>query len=352
MECRRCLLTSEVTVIKDGICDFCRMHNKFTALDLSYLPDLVKKLKEKKGYQVLIGISGGLDSSYLLWYTVKVLRLRPLVVHFNNGWNTDIATQNMALLINKLKVDFLQFHSDDEYDELCGCFLKAGVKDLDTPNDVYMTELMRRVAIKYKIKYGFNGHDFRTEGSTPLAWTYMDAKYIESVYTRYTGKKLQTFMNYTLWRQFMGALRGIRQVRIFHYTNISDDVKRRQMLEFGWKDYGVKHGENIYTKFIGYYVLPKRWNIDKRIVYLSALIRSKQMSKSQAYIALTVKVPFDEKHFPEIERRTGVVIDEIMKLPKQHYMDFDHYFFKRWRPILWIMVKLKLANYNFYKKYT
>jgi len=309
------------------------------------------RLRKKKGYQVLIGISGGLDSSYLLWYTVKVLKLKPLVVHFNNRWNDPIAVHNMALIVDKLGVDFQTFASDDEYDKLCGAFLKAGVKDLDIPNDIYMTELMRRVAIEKGIKTGFNGHDFRTEGSTPLAWTYMDAKYIRSVYKRYTGKKLKTFLNYTFWNQLQGALKGIRQIRVFHYKHISDEEKRMTMKNFGWLDYGPKHGENTYTKFIGYYMLPRKWDIDKRRVYLSAQIRSGLITKAQAKGKLMETVSL-EVDFDEIERRTGVKVSDALLADRQTYEDFDHYNFKAWKPLLWLMVKLGLTSYNFYKKYT
>jgi hypothetical protein len=352
MECRRCLLTDQETVIRDGQCEFCHTHDNLNKLSGADFIEITERLRRKKGYQVLIGISGGLDSSYLLWYTVNVLKLKPLVIHFNNGWNDPIATQNMSLLIQKLRVDFLEFHSDDEYDELCGCFLRAGVKDADIPNDIYMTELMRRVAVKYKIKYSFNGHDFRTEGSTPLAWTYMDARYIESVYTVYTGKKLKTFMNYTMWRQIKSALYGIKNIRVFHYITITDQVKRNTMTAFGWKDYGAKHGENIYTKFIGYYLLPNKWGIDKRINYKSALVRSGRLAKNQAKFDLKKGVEFDRAHFTEIERRTGVSVAHALAAPKQTYEDFDHYNFKRWKPVLWVMVKLGLTSYNFYKKYT
>ena len=350
MECRRCLLTDKETVVK-GECGFCNMHDKQERLDSSWLDSQVVRLRKKKGYQVLIGISGGLDSSYLLWYAVNVLKLKPLVVHFNNRWNDPIAVQNMALLVDKLGVDFMTFTSDKEYDELCGAFLKAGVKDLDIPNDIYMTELMRRVAIEKKVKVGFNGHDFRTEGATPLAWTYMDAKYIRSVYKRYTGKKLKTFLNYTFWNQLKGAFMGIRQIRVFHYHHVTDYEKRETMRFFGWLDYGAKHGENIYTKFIGYYMLPKKWNIDKRRVYLSAQIRSGMITKEQAKERLKEEVEMDID-FDEIERRTGVRVSDALLAEKQTYKDFDHYNFKRWKPVLWVMVKLGLTSYNFYKKYT
>ena len=348
MECRRCLLTDKESKIVDGTCEFCKTHDKLSRLDPEWLDRLVVRLRKKKGYQVLLGVSGGLDSSYLLWYTVNILGLKPLVIHFNNKWNDPIAVHNMALLTDKLGVDFQIHASDDEYDEICGAFLKAGVKDLDIPNDIYMTELMRRVAVRYKIKYAFNGHDFRTEGSTPLDWTYMDAKYIRSVY----GKRLKSFMNYTFWRQIKKALGGYRDVRIFHYLSISDEEKRNTMLKFGWLDYGAKHGENIYTKFIGYYMLPRKWGIDKRRVYLSAQIRSGKITKRAAWQRLRDNVYFDIDHFPEIERRTGVKVSDALLAKKQTYKDFKHYNFKRWKPLLWVLMKLNLTSYNFYKKYT
>lgn len=352
MECRRCLFTDSETVIINGECDFCRMHDKQSLLESDYVTNLADKLRKKNGYQVVIGISGGLDSSYLLWYTVNVLGLRPLVIHFNNRWDSSIAIHNMNLLVNKLGVDFQIYTSDDEYDKLCGAFLRSGVKDLDIPNDIYMTELIRRIQVKYGIKYGFNGHDFRTEGSTPLGWTYMDAKYVRSVYKTYTGKKLKTFLNYTFWNQITSALMGLHQVRIFHYITVSDEEKRNTMKQFGWKDYGAKHGENIYTKFIGYYVLPRRWGIDKRKVYLSAQIRSGKITKEEAKEMLRGSVNVNTLDFQSIEARTGVRIIDALYAKKQTYKDFDHYNFKRWKFLLWVMYKLGLTSYNFYKKYT
>lgn len=124
------------------------------------------------------------------------------------------------------------------------------------------------------------------------------------------------------------------------------------MKQFGWKDYGEKHGENIYTKFIGYYVLPKRWGIDKRRVYLSAQIRSGKITKKEARELLTHPVTVDLEDFEKIEARTGVTIKDAMTRPKQTYKDFDHYNFKRWKWLLWAMYKLNLTSYNFYKKYT
>ncbi|MGV7235596.1 MAG: hypothetical protein ACQ9ET_04985 [Nitrosomonadaceae bacterium] len=340
-------MTDKESQISNGTCEFCKTHDKLSKLEPDYVEKLANKLRKKQGYQVLIGVSGGLDSSYMLWYTVNVLGLKPLVVHFNNGWNDPIATDNIRLLVDKLRVDYVEFSADEEYDELCGAFLLSGVRDLDIPNDIYMTEIFRKVQLKYGIKYGFNGHDFRTEGSTPLAWTYMDAKYIKSVYRNYTLKELKTPYLYTFWRQIYGALRGLRQIRVFHYIKIDDFEKKATMLDFGWKDYGVKHGENIYTKFLGYYVLPKRFGIDKRKVYLSAQVRS-GMPKGVAKYELKQGVDIE---VPDLSR-TGVTLSRLMNAKKHTYQDFGHYNFKRWKWLLWILVKLNLTSYNFYKKYT
>lgn len=351
MECQRCLLTSEVTKIKNGECEFCRTHDKLEKRKPEYVDRLVRKLKKKKGYQVLIGISGGLDSSYLLWYTVNVLGLKPLVLHFNNKWNTQAAERNMSLLVEKLGVDLIRISSDDEYDELCGAFLKAGVKDADIPNDMYMADLMQTVAKKYKIKYVFNGHDFRYEGSTPLCWTYMDARYMRDVYYQMTGKKLKTPHVQTFWKQIVAGLRGIKHIRVFHYINIPQVEKLNTLNEFGIESYGPKHGENIYTKFIGYYLLPLRWGIDKRIIYLSAQVRSGLLEKEIARGKLADGVRFEKEWFPEIERRTGVRVQEAMIVPRKTYKDFKHYHFRRWRPLIWLLAVLKLTSYTFYKKY-
>jgi hypothetical protein len=203
----------------------------------------------------------------------------------------------------------------------------------------------------YKIKYIFNGHDFRTEGSTPLGWTYMDDRYLESVYKRYVHENLKTKWRFSFLLQLRTALAVIKHVRVFHYINIPDTEKRNTMLEFGWKDYGEKHGENIYTKFIGYHVLPKKWGIDKRKVYFSARIRSGNMTKDEAKEGLKDEVFFDYLHFTDIWRRTGITVKDALSTPKHTYKEFDHYNFRKWRPFLWVLMKMKLVPYNFYKKY-
>jgi hypothetical protein len=253
----------------------------------------------------------------------------------------------MSVLLQALKVDFVRVTKDEYYDKLCGAMLGAGVIDLDIANDMYMADIMQTTAKKYNIKYVFNGHDFRNEGSTPLCWTYMDAKYIQSVYKWAYGEKLKTKHLQTFWKQLRS---GIKQVRVFHYLNIPEEERVEAMLGLGLKDYGPKHGENVYTKWIGYRMLPAKWGVDKRIVYLSAKVRDGQMTKAEARKELSEPVEFDG-NLEEIEYRTGVRMLEALIAPKHTYKDFGHYNFRRYKKLIWLMAKLKLVPITFYKKY-
>jgi hypothetical protein len=345
MECDRCLLTSDVTNIVDGVCDFCRLHDELENQDPAEFEKVLIDIKRNNA-KVLIGISGGMDSSYLLWYTVKVLKIKPLALHFDNGWNAPFAERNMSLLVSKLGVDFVRVYKDEYYDKLCGALLKAGVKDLDIANDMYMADIMQQTAKQYGIKYIFNGHDFRNEGSTPLAWTYMDAKYIKSVYKWARSQELKTKHIQTLWKQIRS---GVKQIRVFHYVDIPEEERIETMEGFGIENYDLKHGENEYTKFMGYYMLPKYWNIDKRVVYLSARVRSGYITKEEAREMLG---PVEYNTIPiasKIFVKTGFPLGFYSA--KRTYKDFDHYNFKRFKWPLKILTKLKFFPVTFYKKY-
>jgi hypothetical protein len=348
MECNRCLLTTDVTNIVDGECDFCRLHDELEKQTEDEFYTILNKIK-RNNERVLIGISGGMDSSYLLWYTVTILGIKPLVLHFDNGWNADFAEYNMNKLVRELKVDLVRVYKDEYYDRLCGALLKAGVKDVDIANDMYMADIMQQTAKRYGIKYVFNGHDFRNEGSTPLAWTYMDAKYIKSVYKWAYGTELKTKHIQTLWKQMRS---GVKQIRVFHFLDIPEEERVNTMIKYGLVDYELKHGENDYTKFMGYYILPEYWGVDKRIVYLSAKVRSGYVTKEKAKEML--KAPTAEYNagdwiFDAVKNTTG--FDVWQYKSKHTYKDFDHYNFKRFKWVLKILTKLKLFPVTFYKKY-
>jgi hypothetical protein len=348
-ECPRCLFTEDIATIGKDQCNYCDLHDQLESranpADLAPIVDRIKRKGRNKQYDCLIGISGGLDSSVLLYWAVVNAGLRPLVVHFDNGWNAPQAEHNMKMLCERLSVSSIIYKLDrNEYDRLNRAFLSAGIPDCDIPNDIAMTKLMYDTADKWGIKYILNGHDFRTEGSTPAKWTYMDARYIRDVYRKFANEELRNYPLFTFWDQIKYALKGIEQVRPFHYGIDRVNVERQMKRLIDWQDYGGKHCENVYTEYIGAYVLPVKFGIDKSIVYLSAQVRSGTMSKDAAKIKMKLKPKFD---LTKLNDRTSMpYMDNI-----RDRSEFDHYDFKKWRAVIWALAKLKVVPYTMFAKY-
>ncbi len=347
IECNTCLMTNDIADINNNICNFCELHKTFSNNYTDFEP-ILNKIRNTNGkYNCITGISGGLDSSTLLYTIVKKWNLKPLVIHFNNHWNTKLATDNMMKLIKKLNVDFIEYYvNKEEYDNLNKAFLMAGVPDCDIPNDIAMTKIMYETAEKYNIKYIFNGHCYKTEGSTPLKWTYMDAKYIKDIYKKFFNKELENFPLFTFKDQFHYSQLGIEQIRPFHYNNVDRFKLDEEMKEYiDWKSYGWKHGENIYTDFIGSYLLPRKFGIDKRIVYLSAKIRTGLISKEEGRNILNCEPCFD----------TTVIGDEYLDLIDSPIVDrevYDRYNFKEANWLIYYLYLLGTIPYTFYTKYS
>lgn len=350
IECPRCLFTSDIAEIGNGQCNYCDLHDQLgkQSQPHEFEKALSKIRNHKKQYDCIIGISGGLDSSVLLYAAVKYWDLRPLVIHFDNGWNSAEAKNNMDQLVKKLNVNLITYSVDAaEYELLNNAFLSFGLPDADIPNDIAMTKLMYDTADKYGIKWILNGHDFRTEGSTPAKWTYMDARYIADVYRKYTGKELKNYPMFTFWDQIKYGLKGIKQIRPFHYNVNREAIEYRMKREIDWQDYGGKHAENIYTEFIGSYVLPVHHKIDKRIVYLSARIRSGMLTKEKARQILSIDPVFDL-------HKLGKKEDFYLHLAESEQcsrLHFDRYNFRKWKLVIWLLAKMKIVPFTFYKKY-
>lgn len=346
-ECNRCLFTSDIAKIGHDQCEYCDLHDALESQsDIKRLNPTLDKIRKQEGkYNCIMGISGGLDSSTLLWMAVKHWKLKPLVIHFDNNWNKQVAVDNMNNLINYLGVDAITYRvNKHEYDTLNKAFIRAGLPDADIPNDIAMTKLMYNTADKYGIKYILNGHDFREEGSTPRAWTYMDAEYIRSVYRWYMDKELVNYPLFTFKDQLYYSWKGIKNIRPFHYGFNRRPYEKEMIEETGWKSYGGKHAENIYTEFVGNWLLPNKFGIDKRIVYLSAQVRSGMMTKEEAKKELETKPEFDLSQVFYNERY-------LMNIPIRQRSEFGKYNFKKYRPLIWLLAKLKVVPYTFYVKY-
>ena len=355
LECSRCLFTSDIAKInlETKQCEYCELQDKLRANanpeDLLPMLTQIREAGKGKQYDCLIGISGGEDSSVLLFMAVRIWGLRPLVIHFNNRWNRPEADNNIKVLTKNLNVNFIEYFVDQkEYDDLTNSFLLAGVQDADIPNDIAMAKLMYTTARQHRIKYILNGHDFAREGSSPSAWSYMDAKYVQSVYKKWMHKELENYPLYTFWDQIVSGIIGIKQVRPYHYM---PDLNRNEILKelaaIGWLDYGGKHNENIYTAFIGNYLLPRKFKIDKRRTYLSAQIREGYITKEYASEVLQDPADFE---INDLGDRQWEILD-LVNLRMGNRNEYERYNFKAWKPLIWVLMRLKIVPYTFYKKY-
>jgi N-acetyl sugar amidotransferase len=249
---------------------------------------LIEKIKEKgenKKYDCVVGVSGGRDSTYTLYTAVK-LGLRPLAVHFDNGWNSDISVTNIKRACDKLGVELITIVADwQEFKDLQLAFLRASVPDADIPTDYAIYSTLYYVASKEGIKYILNGHSFRTEGTSPISWTYMDPLYVKDVLKKHSKRKsIKSFPHMTILKLlYYIFIKHIREIRILEYINyIKKDVDEILKKELDWQYYGGHHHENVYTKFFQSYILPVKFNIDKRKTELSAMIRSGQITRDEA----------------------------------------------------------------------
>jgi len=352
-ECSICLFTEDIAKIEDGVCEYCLLQKQQSKdTNPADWPPLLRKIKargEGKQYDCLIGISGGEDSSVLLYLAVKVWKLRPLVIHFNNRTNRAVADNNIKILRDHLNVNFIEYFLDNkEYTELCNALIMAGVPDADIANDVCMSKLMVKTALDHNIKYILNGHSFREEGSSPKAWSVIDYTYLNDIYKHFYGKDLFNYPLLTVWDQIWSAIRGIRKVSPFHYQDHDRKNIIKALLSIGWQDYGGKHNENIYTAFVGNYLLPKKFKIDKRRTYLSAQIREGKMTKFMAKDILATPANFN---LDDLGIRKDYILHLVSSHPIRLRSNYKMTNFKKLKPLFWVLMKVGVFPISAYKKY-
>jgi N-acetyl sugar amidotransferase len=370
--CSRCILDSSVEDIwfdEQGECKFCKIHDEMEKLHPlgegleKDLTNIVKKIKQKgrnKPYDCIAGVSGGRDSTYTLYMAVK-LGFRPLAVHFDNGWNSEISVQNIKKACEKLNVDLITIVADwEEFKDLQLSFLKASTPDADVPTDYAIYSVLYHMADKEGVRYILNGHSFRTEGTSPISWTYMDPLYVRSVHKQF-GKirKFKSFPHMSLLKlQYYIWMKQIREIRLMEFIDYrKNEVDEILMKELDWKYYGGHHHENLYTRFFQSYYLPKKFDIDKRKIELSALVRSGQISRRDALKEISHSdYLYDEKTVSYTISKLGLTpedFDKIMNLPVKSHNDYRTYLplirFLRY-PIR-LAARLKIVPYILYLKY-
>ena len=343
--CTRCVMDSKVPDIvfnENGICNYCEQFDAITA-DCpnnedgeKYLNNLFSEIKEKgkgKKFDVLIGVSGGVDSTYLVQYAVNK-GLKVLAVNFDNGWHSEIAVANIKNSLQKLGVDLITYVVDyDEMKDILLSYMKAGLPWIDAPTDGAINATLYKIARKNNIKYIFNGSSIRTEGKQPTAWTYSDSKQIKYILNKFGKEKIKTYPVLSPFKLiFFGAVKGIKVIRPFNFMQY-DKAKTKEMLirEFGWKDYGGHHHESAFTKFAIAFWLPKKFDIDKRKVTYAAQVRSGLMNREKA-LELIALPPYDTNLMEDdknyVIKKLGITRDDFDKIwsaPNKSIYDYPSY---------------------------
>ena len=360
--CTRCLMdTTDPDIVFDenGVCNHCKSHElaiKRRVLPQDKRDDALKKLVEEikasgkgKQYDCIIGVSGGVDSTYVA-YLVKKLELNPLAVHMDNGWNSELAVSNIEKVLNDMDIDLYTEVLDwEEFKELQIAFLKASVSDAEIPTDHAIWAVLFEQAIKNKVKYIILGTNVVTEGIMPSSWTYgtQDWLYIKDVNTKFGKAPIKTFPHFSLFKKiYYELMKGIKIISILDYVDYNkQNVRKVLEEELGWRYYGGKHYESIYTRFFQGYILPNKFNIDKRKAHLSSLIVSGQVTMQDALKELEAPayagymLEEDMEYVCKKFEFSQETFQQIMSLPVKSYADYKSY-----QPIRNVAKKLKLGK--------
>jgi N-acetyl sugar amidotransferase len=290
----------------------------------------IRRAGKDHRYDCIVGVSGGTDSSYLL-YLSKEYGLRPLAVNLDNGWNSDISVKNIRKMTEALNIDLETYVINyEEIKDLLRAYMKAGLPWIDMPTDLAIKAVLYKIAGRERIKYVLRGNDFRSEGTQPREWTYGDGKQLKYVHRIFGSVKLHTFPNYTLTDLlYYSLLKGIKSVYPFYYLDYQKKAAQEFLKEnYKWEYYGGHHFENIFTRFAISYWLYEKFGIDKRKITLSAQIMSGEISREEALKILSSK-PYDDsekmKMLDYVGKKLDLSSDEfehIMQSPNKSYHDY------------------------------
>ncbi|MFX1492343.1 MAG: N-acetyl sugar amidotransferase [Promethearchaeota archaeon] len=322
--CTRCVMDTTdplITFDEAGICNHCTNYLKL--LDRYILPEpertielqrIISEIQRKgkgKEYDSILGVSGGVDSTYMA-YKAKELGLRSLAVHLDNGWDSKLAVTNIERVLKRLDIPLYTHVIDwEEFKDLQHAYFKASVVDIEAITDHAIYATIYDVAVKHKVKYIVDGFNLITEGILPRSWIWNknDLVNLKDIHRRFGTKPLKTFPMLGFPRYaYLRKIRGYRSFALLNYIDYNrEKAKQFLMKELGWEDYGGKHLESLFTKFYQSYILPRKFNIDKRKAHLSALILSGQTTRDAALKELE-KPPYDEQ---ELKRDKEYVLKKL-----------------------------------------
>lgn len=343
--CKRCVMdTTDPDIIfdEDGICNHCKKYfekeKKFVIKGddgKRKLETIITRIKEdgkNKKYDCVLGISGGTDSSYVA-YLAKKFGLRVLLVNLNNSYDTSIAQKNIKNIVKKTEFDLFNYKIDwQEFKDLQLSYLKASVLDIETISDHAITAAIYDILNKNRIKFILSGTNIVTEGIMPKSWNYRknDLRNLKDIHKKFGKVRLKTYPTLGLLKWlYYRYFKQIQFIEILNYINYrTNEAKKILHNEFAWEDYGGKHYESRFTRFYQSYILPTKFNIDKRKAHFSSLICSGQMSRDEALEELQ-KHLYDENELQQdkkfVLKRLNLSekeFQDLMDLPIKKHQDY------------------------------
>ena len=333
---------ADISFDREGICNYYHEYKKAEkegVLKGQEGEEKIKKLADKikadgrgKPYDCLIGLSGGVDSTYVA-YLVKQLGLRPLAVHLDNGWNSELAVKNVENIISRLGFDLYTLVVNwEEFRDIQLSYLRASVVDIEVVSDHAIFATMYKLAREQKIGYIISGTNIVTEYIMPPGWLYykMDFRNLEDIHDQYGKIKLKTYPTFDFAKYvYYSAVLKLTPVSILNYVPYDKaQVKEIIKKELDWRDYGGKHYESIFTKFYQAYILPEKFHIDKRKAHLSTLICSGQLTREEALKELERPIyPANELSGDKeyVLKKLGLSeaeFEAIMQTPPRKHSDF------------------------------
>lgn len=351
--CTNCVMdTTDTQIVFDdkGVCDHCNSYYTHTLpnwhtgekgqRELDAMVAEIKKAGEGRDFDCIIGMSGGIDSSYLLYIAKEKLGLRPLVFHVDAGWNSQIAVNNIEKLVDGLGLDLYTEVIDwEEMKDLQLAFFKSGVSHVDTPQDHSFFATMYKFAQKYDVKYILTGANLSTECvRNPVEWMYYqsDSIQLRDIHRKFGQRPLKRYpvtsiLWHKIWLPYFKKIKVVRPLNNVEY--IKQDAVKLLSEKFGWQPYPQKHFESRFTRFYESYWLPVKFGYDTRKVQFSSLILTGQMTREEALAKLATK-PYDEatigQDFEFVATKLGITVDELkgyLDAPNKTYRDYKS---QRW----------------------
>lgn len=362
--CKQCIMDSsdpEITFDDQGTCSHC--HNYDERVEKEVFPgeegrlkleetiEIIKREGKGKPYDCILGLSGGVDSTYVAYLCKKKYGLRPLAVHLDNGWNSEIAARNIENIVNILGLDlYTQVLNWDEFRRLQVSFLKGSTPDSEIPTDHAIVSTLYNQAKKNNIRWIMDGSNVVTEIMVPATWSHghSDWKYIRTLNKLFSnGNKLKTYPHYTYFQYLFEypRLRKLVRFPILNYINFNKteamEILKR---ELNWEPYGGKHYESIYTRFYQGYILPTKFGFDKRRSHLSCLIKNGRTTRDEALREIQQPALSDEMlaqdHVFAIKKLglSEIEFDDIMKAKRKTFWDYPSYEKDIRRAPLWLLI--------------